>query len=173
MVLHLTDDPYSEVPDAMSYMNARVAYFHTQPYFASLLLSQYWSEARKDSFLDPTCSACGTGIDGPYIFRSIEGAVSPDNVGNFTISLKLYYNPIRKDNAVSNHPPSDPGYSFVRVVGYGLNSSQDIDWPTCLLSLYKHKVNGDYLTTCQMTAALQAGYQLVQSVATIMIFPTK
>jgi len=190
-LLHLTDDPYYTLTNTMSIVNMNAQKLHQQRNPASLLLLQFWSEERMDSFLDPTCYECNPPgrrrvhenpetiadqtrllklIDGSYIFRMIEGSLSTtnSNTTGYNVTLNLYYNGQRMDNAVSTQSPGS-GYTFVRVVGYGAPlQSASHPWPMCILSLYQSKSNGEFLSTCKRNMAIQSGYQLVQDLALIM-----
>jgi hypothetical protein len=182
-IVHLTDDPYLILTNTMTVVNMNAIKLHQQRYPASLLLEQFWSQERKDSFLDPTCVECNTGrvkkngrefesrqlkeIDGSYIFRFVEGSLSRTNSTGFNVTLNLYYNSQRMDNAVAIQSPG-AGYDFVRVVGYAAPLKSENQWPTCVLSLYQSKVNGEYLTTCNRVTALQSGYQWLQDLALLM-----
>jgi len=180
-IVHLTNDPYLILTNTMNMVNMNAQKLHQQRNPASLLLLQFWSAERKDSFLDPTCNECDTGrklknlgqtrlldqIDGSYIFRFIEGSLSTTNTTGYNVTLNLYYNPQRMDNAVSTKNPG-VGYSFVRELGYGAPLQSVNQWPTCVLSLYQSKSNGEYLSTCQRNVALQSGYQWIQDLALLM-----
>jgi hypothetical protein len=181
-IVHLTDDPYLTLTNTMTVVNMNAMKLHQQRNPASLLLEQFWSQERKDSFLDPTCAECNTGrvklqparetrqlnaIDGSYIFRFVEGSLSRVNTTGYNVTLNLYYNSQRMDNAVALRSPGT-GYNFVRVIGYAAPLQSQNPWPTCLLSLYQSKDNGEYLTTCQRNTALLSGYQLIEDIALLM-----
>eukprot|EP01116_Phalansterium_solitarium_P017266 TRINITY_DN4202_c0_g2_i1.p1 TRINITY_DN4202_c0_g2~~TRINITY_DN4202_c0_g2_i1.p1 ORF type:complete len:996 (-),score=260.21 TRINITY_DN4202_c0_g2_i1:117-3104(-) len=116
------------------------------------LLNLYYSSEREDHFTDATCSGCaGNG----YTLVRPQGYAFADQHTNGTIPLNLYWNPApggalkgsTGDNVVSTFPPSQPGYSFVRVQGYIYDVSLPQPPDTVTVKLWYKASALDHYTT--------------------------
>ena len=130
-------------------------------------LSLWYSASRDDHFTDSlNCSVCG----GIYTFIRTQGGASPRPAPGL-VPLNLYWNPLpsagvqgvgKGDNVASTFAPTQPGYAFVRVMGYVGDPAAPAPPDSVTLKLYY--LAGDHWTTADAAdeaAAVAAGYALV------------
>ena len=130
-------------------------------------LSLWYSASRDDHFSDndANCSACpGAG----YVYKHAQGTFSarPD-VG--LVALNLYWNPNPSagaggDNVASTFSPTQPGYTFARVLGYVADPAKPQPAGTTPLKVFYSATHLDHYTTASAADeadALALGYSLV------------
>jgi hypothetical protein len=136
---------------------------------ASETLSLWFSASRDDHFSDnnANCSACpGEG----YVYRHEQGTFSSEP-GEGLVPLNLYWNPSPSDtrgtsgdNVASTFPPTQPGYTFARILGYIADPAAPSPAGSTPLKVYYSAAHLDHYTVASAADeadALALGYALV------------
>ena len=137
------------------------------PGLASETLSLWYSAERDDHFSDnnANCSACpGAG----YVYRHEQGTFSAQP-GDGLVALNLYWNAgptagAGGDNVASSFPPTQPGYTFARVLGYIADPAAPQPAGSVPLRVFYSATHLDHYTTASPADEADAralGYALV------------
>ena len=154
------------------------------PSLQPTLLNLYYSSTREDHFTDTNCNGC----DGfNYVFEHAQGYAFMDNSLGTMVPLNLYWNPnpslsnstvpikgTNGDNVVSTVPPTQPGYTYVRVQGYIYDPSLPQPPNTAPVKLWYSSTRLDHFTTVlpeDEAEAQQNGYVQVGGIQGYMALP--
>jgi hypothetical protein len=128
-------------------------------------LGLWYSQSRDDHFSDSlNCSACGAF----YSFMHWQGSLFPA-AGEGLVALNLYWNANPRagaggDNVASTFPPTQPGYSFARVMGFVYDPAQPQPAGTATVKIFYSATHLDHYTTASAADEADAtslGYSLV------------
>lgn len=131
-------------------------------------MSLWYSSIRDDHFSDNHNCTDGCGSNG-YVYLHEQGTYSTFlNAGYVPLNLYWNENPLKDgtggDNVASSFPPTEPGYTFARTMGYIYDPSLPQPDGTVPLKVYFSTVHLDHWTTASAADEQQAislGYVLI------------